>query len=91
MKDVFANFKCRRCGNCCKWHGYVRLKEHEIDKIAEFLKLELEEFLNESKFEDFYDEQDHEVVYVSTIHKSKGREFDNVYMMLKEIHLSFCC
>lgn len=44
---------------------------------------DLEEFLNESRFEDFYDEQDQEVVYVSTIHKSKGREFDNVYMMLK--------
>ena len=39
--------------------------------------------MNESKFEDFYDEQDQEVIYVSTIHKSKGREFDNVYMMLK--------
>ena len=45
---------------------------------------DLEEFLNESKFEDFYDERDHEIIYVSTIHKSKGREFDNVYMMLKD-------
>ena len=44
---------------------------------------DFEEFLNESKFEDFYDEQDQEVIYVSTIHKSKGREFDSVYMMLK--------
>lgn len=44
---------------------------------------DFEEFLNESKFEDFYDEQDQEIIYVSTIHKSKGREFDNVYMMLK--------
>jgi len=44
---------------------------------------DLEEFINESQFEDFYDEQDQEVVYVSTIHKSKGREFDSVYMMLK--------
>ena len=44
---------------------------------------DFEEFLNESKFEDFYDEQDQEVIYVSTIHKSKGREFDNVYMTLK--------
>ena len=35
---------------------------------------DFEEFLNESKFEDFYDEQDQEVIYVSTIHKSKGRE-----------------
>ena len=44
---------------------------------------DFEEFLNESKFEDFYDEQDQEVIYVSTIHKSKGREFDSVYMLLK--------
>ena len=44
---------------------------------------DFEEFLNESRFEDFYDEQDKEVIYISTIHKSKGREFDNVYMMLK--------
>ncbi len=44
---------------------------------------DFEEFLNESKFEDFYDDQDQEVIYVSTIHKSKGREFDNVYMLLK--------
>ena len=39
--------------------------------------------MNESKFEDFYDDQDREVIYVSTIHKSKGREFDSVYMMPK--------
>lgn len=39
--------------------------------------------MKESNFEDFYDEDDREVIYVSTIHKSKGREFDNVYMMLK--------
>ena len=31
----------------------------------------------------FYDEQEQEAIYVSTIHKCKGREFDNVYMMLK--------
>ena len=44
---------------------------------------DFEEFLNESKFEDFYDEQDQDVIYISTIHKAKGREFDSVYMMLK--------
>ncbi len=44
---------------------------------------DFKEFLNESGLEDFYDEQDRKVFYVSTIHKSKGREFDNVYMMLK--------
>ena len=48
-------------------------------------RTDLEEFLNESKFDDFYNEQDQETVCVSTIHKSKGREFDNVYMMLKNL------
>ena len=42
-----------------------------------------EEFLNESKFEGFYNEQEQEAIYVSTIHKCKGRESDNIYMMLK--------
>lgn len=41
-------------------------------------------FLRESKLEDFYrDEQG--VIFVSTIHKSKGREFDNVYMLLNNV------
>lgn len=48
-------------------------------------RTDFEEYLRESNFEDFYDERDCEVIYVSTIHKSKGREFDNVYMMLKNV------
>lgn len=44
---------------------------------------DLEEYINESKYEDFYDAGEPEIIYVSTIHKSKGREFDHVYMMLK--------
>ena len=43
---------------------------------------DLEEFIKESNYEDFYDDEK-ETVYVSTIHKAKGREFDVVYMMLK--------
>ena len=41
----------------------------------------LEEFLKESNYEDFYEEEKG-TIFVSTIHKSKGREFDTVYMML---------
>lgn len=44
---------------------------------------DFEEFLRESKFEDFYDNDEQDAIYVSTIHKSKGREFDNIYIMLK--------
>ena len=39
------------------------------------------QFIMESNYEDFYGD-DLEEVYVSTIHKSKGREFDSVYMLL---------
>lgn len=42
MSDV--SFKCRRCGNCCKWPGYVRLFSFEVEKIAEFLNLSVHEF-----------------------------------------------
>ena len=49
-------------------------------------RTDFEEFLNESKFEDFYDEKERNTIYISTIHKSKGREFDNVYIMLKNMN-----
>ena len=38
-------------------------------------------FVLESKIEDFLN-IDSEIIYISTIHKSKGKEFDNVFMML---------
>lgn len=40
-------------------------------------------FIRESKLEDFYDIQG-DVIFVSTIHKSKGREFDHVFLMLNQ-------
>lgn len=44
---------------------------------------DFKEFVFESSVEDFCDLSDADVV-VSTIHKSKGREFDDVYMLLTE-------
>ena len=44
-------------------------------------RTDLWEFVFESSVEDFCDVSDAEVV-VSTIHKAKGREFDDVYMLL---------
>jgi guanylate kinase len=38
--------KCRRCGNCCRWHGWVRLSDGEIDVIAEFLGMSPVEFID---------------------------------------------
>lgn len=44
---------------------------------------DVESFLKESRFEDFY-RADKDEISVSTIHKSKGREFDNVYMLVNK-------
>jgi len=50
-------------------------------------RTDLDEFIKESNYEDFYSDEN-EVVYVSTIHKSKGREFDSVYL-LTEKHICY--
>ena len=38
-------FACKRCGNCCRWSGYVRVSAREIDNIAAFLGFSSEEFV----------------------------------------------
>jgi ATP-dependent DNA helicase RecQ len=38
-------------------------------------------FVQESKIEDFY-RQDGDTIFVSTIHKAKGREFDQLFLLL---------
>ena len=44
-------------------------------------KSDLEVFIRESKLEDFLGEQK-DTIFVSTIHKAKGREFENIILML---------
>lgn len=46
-------------------------------------KSDLEIFIKESNLEDFVNSQE-EIILVSTIHKSKGKEFDNVFIMLND-------
>lgn len=48
-------------------------------------KSDLETFIRESKLEDFFHESG-EIVFVSTIHKAKGREFDHVFLMLENFN-----
>lgn len=49
-------------------------------------RTDLDMFLHESKLEDFYTDE-HGVITISTMHKSKGREFDNVYMLCKNVKM----
>ena len=44
-------------------------------------KTDLEEFIYETNFDDYIN-YDQSTIIVSTIHKAKGKEFDNVYILL---------
>jgi len=46
-----------------------------------------EMFVKESKFEDFYNGSRNSVI-VSTMHKAKGKEFDNVFVMLENFDIN---
>lgn len=74
LSEVYSESTC--LPNCLNM-----LTEFESVNQKKF-RTDLNEFINESKYEDFYSEEN-EAVYVSTIHKSKGREFDSVYLLLK--------
>ncbi|EHQ89569.1 RecQ family ATP-dependent DNA helicase [Desulfosporosinus youngiae] len=57
------------------------IKDFEAVNLKYKYKSDLEIFIRESALEDFSGEN-METVFVSTIHKAKGREFDNVFLML---------
>lgn len=40
-------YDCQRCGNCCRWPGFVRLTDEDIRAISEFLNLSEWEFIQE--------------------------------------------
>lgn len=50
-----------------------------------FYRSDLREFALESSIEDFLETEDN-IIFVSTIHKAKGREFDNVHLLIDGIH-----
>lgn len=43
--------------------------------------------IRESKLENFYNENG-ETIFVSTIHKAKGKEFDNVFLLLENFNIA---
>ena len=63
------------------------IKEFEASNPKRKYKSDLEVFIRESKLEDFYNDNG-ETIFVSTIHKAKGREFDNVFLMLENFNVT---
>jgi ATP-dependent DNA helicase RecQ len=59
------------------------IKDFETTNQKKKYKSDLVTFIRESKLEDFYNENG-ETIFVSTIHKAKGKEFDNVFLMLEK-------
>ena len=75
-KRLFQKYATSQCLELCK-----NLMDDFEKTHAKKYRTDLEEFIRESNYEDFY-HQERGTVYVSTMHKAKGREFDTVYMML---------
>src|SRR5690606_12587467 len=61
------------------------IKDFEALHSKRKYKSDFEVFIRESKLEDFFSE-DGQTVFVSTIHKAKGKEFDTVFLMLENIN-----
>lgn len=44
MNQELKNFKCKKCGNCCKATGFVHISKSETKKIADYLNMDYYEF-----------------------------------------------
>ena len=44
-EDVW--YQCQRCTNCCKWKGDVVITDNETQRIAEFLGMEVYDFVHD--------------------------------------------
>jgi ATP-dependent DNA helicase RecQ len=57
------------------------IKDFEAANSKKKYKSDLDIFIRESKMEDFVTQKT-DMIFVSTIHKAKGKEFDNVFLLL---------
>jgi ATP-dependent DNA helicase RecQ len=62
------------------------IKDFELTNTKKKYKSDFEVFVRESRLEDFYGDNG-ETIFVSTMHKAKGREFDNVFLLLDDYKL----
>lgn len=61
------------------------IRDFEETNVKTKYKSDLDVFVRESKLEDFYSGNG-ETIFVSTIHKAKGKEFDHVFLMLENFY-----
>jgi ATP-dependent DNA helicase RecQ len=58
------------------------IREFEQSNPQTKYKTDFEVFVLESKLEDFLGKNSTDTIFVSTMHKAKGKEFDNLFIML---------
>src|SRR5690606_24269470 len=63
------------------------IRDFEVTNPKRKYRSDLKVFIRESKLEDFLN-QNGETIFVSTIHKAKGKEFDHVFIMLERFVLT---
>lgn len=80
-QSLFERYKTSACLEICK----NLISDFETVNPNKY-RSDLDEFIKESNYEDFYGD-DKESVIVSTIHKAKGREFDVVYMLMNHVNI----
>jgi len=86
--DAWENAKRVAAGNFKNSANWIicqnMIKDFEMTNTKVKYKTDLDVFIRESKLEDFYSRSG-EIIFVSTIHKAKGKEFDNVFLMLESL------
>ncbi len=80
--DIAKNALTEKYKNSTKLEICLNLiKDFESTNQSKRYKSDFESLISESKIEDFY-RVSSDIVFVSTIHKAKGKEFDNIFIML---------
>lgn len=46
-KEILERFSCTGCGACCRWSGSVLLEAPDIARIAAYLNLSEQEFIDQ--------------------------------------------
>lgn len=82
-RELISNFRCSTKLQVCS----NIIKDFETTNPTKKYKSDLEVFIRESKLEDFFNENG-ETIFVSTIHKAKGKEFDNVFLLLENLDIT---
>jgi len=72
--------------NKLEWCNIIIREFESVNPVRKY-KSDWKTFLTESKLEDFV-QINGETIYVSTIHKAKGKEFDNVFLMLDNFNVA---